>query len=186
MKKILMVAAAAAALSAMPASAQTLTYGLTAQVASVCGVYRSSGQTVAVDFGQLAATPAGVALPEVGAGSASYRCNSATGFTRTISSANSGFLVRNGVATTDPLNRIPFNIRHGGGSGLGFAAQQLTGPINTSFGGSGAFLAGQTGSVLFTTFGVDAGPSANNNNAPGTTVFAGNYQDTVTITVTAN
>ena len=64
------------------------------------------------------------------------------------------------------------------------AATQLTAPVTNTFGGSAAFLAGQTGSINFQTFGVQAAPGGNE--APGTTVFAGTYQDTVTITVTAN
>lgn len=183
MKKILMVAAAAAALSAVPASAQTLTYGLNAQVATVCGVYKFDGPTVAVDFGALAATPAATAVP-AGAGSASYRCNAVNGFSRTVTSANSGFLTLNGAPTTDNTRRIRFDMSHGGGSGLGFPLQQLTAPVVSTLGGSTAFLAGQTGSINFSTFGVQAAPGPNE--APGTTVFAGTYQDTVTITVTAN
>lgn len=184
MKKILMVAAAAAALSAVPASAQTLTYGLNAQVASVCGVYKSDGPTVTVNFGQLATTPAGTAVAATGVGSATYRCNSTAGFAREIRSINNGFLTLNGTATTDDTRRIRFDMSHGGGSGLGFAFQQLTAPVLTTLGGSTAFLNGQTGSIGFQTFGVQAAPGGNN--APGTTVFAGAYQDTVTITVTAN
>jgi len=186
MKKFLIVAAAVAALSAVPASAQssnTLTYDLNAQVASVCGVFNFTGTNVTVNFGALAATPAATLVAQA-AGSATYRCNAVAGFTRTISSLNNGFLTLDRVATTDANRRIPFSMSHGGGNGLGFAFQQLIAPVVGSFGGSTAFLAGQTGGVNFQTNGVQA--AAGGNGAPGTTVFAGNYQDVVTISVTAN
>ncbi len=100
-------------------------------------------------------------------GSFTYQCNSAAGFTRTISSASGGFLV-NGS------QQIPYNVASGGGSGLGFAATQLTAPIVTSLGGSTAFIAGQTGSFRVSVSGSTAG------------LFAGTYADDVTLAVTAN
>jgi hypothetical protein len=100
-------------------------------------------------------------------GSFTYVCNSAAGFTRTISSASSGFLV-NGS------QQIPYNLGHGGGSGLGFAPTQLTTPKVTNLGGSTAFIAGQTGSINVSVSGNTAG------------LFAGTYADDVTLAVTAN
>ena len=182
MKKISAIAILASGLVAMPAAANTLTYNVQADVGSVCGVYKFDGPTVTVDFDTLSATPTSTQVTEA-AGSATYRCNSTAGFTRTVSSANGGYLTLNGATTTDNLRRIPFTMSHGGGSGLGFAATQLTAPITSNFGGSAAFLAGQTGSVNFQTNGVQA--AVGGNDAPGTTVFAGDYSDVVTITVTA-
>ena len=54
---------------------------------------------------------------------------------------------------------------------------------NADFNG-GQFLNGQTGSVAFRVNGVRA-TNANANGAAHTTVFAGQYSDVVTITVTA-
>ncbi|MCX9145954.1 hypothetical protein [Erythrobacter sp. WG] len=180
--KIALIAAGFAAFAAVPASAQSLTYNLNAQVAPSCGVYNSGGATVAVDFGQLA-TVATSSTVDVAAGEATYRCNSVNGFTRTITSQNNGYLTLGGQPTTDNARRIRFNMAHTGDAGLSFAAQQLTSPVATTFGGSTAFLAGETGAVSFQAFGVQG--AAGGNGAPGTTVYAGNYRDTVTITVTA-
>lgn len=182
MKKIAILAAGIAAISAVPASAQSLTYNLNAQVAPSCGVYNSGGSTIPVEFGELAAVEASSTV-DVAAGEATYRCNSANGFTRTITSQNNGFLTLDGAATTDNSRRIRFNMAHTGASGLSFAAQQLTSPVSSTVGGSTALLAGETGNVSFQAFGVQG--SAGGNGAPGTTVYAGNYRDTVTVTVTA-
>lgn len=182
MKKIALLAAGIAAVAAVPASAQSLTYNLNAQVAPSCGVYNSGGSTIPVEFGELAAVPASTTV-DVAAGEATYRCNSATGFTRTITSQNNGFLTLGGQPTNDNARRIRFNMAHTGNSGLSFTAQQLSAPVSSTFGGSTAFLAGETGNVSFQAFGVQG--AAGGNGAPGTTVYAGNYRDTVTITVTA-
>jgi spore coat protein U-like protein len=182
MKKITLIAAGIAAVAAVPTSAQTLTYNLNAQVAPTCGVYNAAGATIPVDFGQLAAVPTSTTV-DVAAGEATYRCNSVNGFTRTITSQNNGFLTLDGATTTDNARRIRFNMAHTGNSGLSFSAQQLSSPVNNTFGGSTAFLAGETGNVSFQAFGVQG--AAGGNGSPGTTVYAGNYRDTVTITVTA-
>lgn len=184
MKKFATAAIAASiALVSSPAFADNaVVYNLDASVGSVCGVYRAAGQTVSVPFGDLAATSSSTNL-NVSAGSVSYRCNSAAGFTRTISSTNSGKLVRT-TSNGDSSNSIPFTISHGGGNGLGFTAASLSTSKVNNFGGSTAFLSGQTGSVNFQVNGVGE-VNTNANNAPGTTVFAGKYADTVTIAVTA-
>lgn len=183
MKKIALLAAGIAALAAVPASAQSLTYNLNANVAPSCGVYNSSGSTIPVEFGQLASVAASTAVDVTG-GEATYRCNSANAFSRTITSQNNGFLTLGGQPTTEAARRIRFNMAHTGNSGLSFSAQQLTAPVSTTFAGSTAFLAGETGNVSFQAFGVQG--DVGGNGSPGTTVYAGNYRDTVTITVTAN
>jgi hypothetical protein len=182
--KTLLIGAAALALASTPAFADnTLTYNLNADVGSICGVWNYQGDTIAVPFGDLALTPDTTQVVK-SAGSASYRCNSPAGFDRTIHSANGGKLVR--VSSSGGAgNEIPYEMSHGGGSGLSFAYQGLSSDRTDTFGGSLAFLAGQTGSVNFRTNGV-WNQNAGANNAPGTTVFAGNYQDVVTISVTAN
>jgi len=188
MKKYLIAIAALTTVAATPAfatvaPASSLTFILDASVGSVCGVYKSDGPTITVPFGDLAATSSSTSLQVVG-GSASYRCNSPVGFTRTISSLNNGNLVRAG-GNGDASNSIPFTMEHGGGSGLNFAAISLATNKVDTLNGSAAFLNGQTGTVRFNVQGV-GNVSSNNNNAPGTTVFAGTYSDTVTISVTAS
>ena len=183
MRKSLILAAGIAALAAAPLGAQTLTYEMNAQVAPVCGVYSSSGTVINVNFGSLYNVDPGATV-NVGAGSATYRCNSRTGFTRRIESQNNGWMTLDGNPTTEAIRRIRFNMSHGGGSGLSFGARQLTNPVDNTFPGNSTWLAGQTGSVNFQAFGVRGAPAANG--VPGTTVLAGNYRDTVTITVTAN
>jgi spore coat protein U-like protein len=183
MKKIALLAAGIAAFAAIPASAQSLTYNLNAQVAPSCGVYNSGGSTIPVEFGELASVAASSTV-DVAAGEATYRCNSANGFSRTITSQNNGYLTLDGNATNDAARRIRFNMAHTGNSGLSFSAQQLTSPVSNTFAGSTAFLAGETGDVSFQAFGVQG--DVGGNGSPGTTVYAGNYRDTVTITVTAN
>ena len=183
MRKSLILVASITALSGAPLGAQNLTYDINAQVGPVCGVYNSTGTVINVDFGSLADV-ASDATVNAAAGSATYRCNVLAGFTRTIASQNSGWLTLDGNPTTETSRRIRFTMAHGGGSGLGFAAQQLTAPANRSFTGNSTWLAGQTGGVSFQASGVRGAPAANG--VPGTTVLAGNYRDTVTITLTAN
>ncbi len=183
MRTSLILAASIAALAAAPLGAQNLTYDMNAQVAPVCGVYSSTGTVIDVDFGSLAtvATDATVNAP---AGSATYRCNSINGFRRTIASQNGGWMTLSGNPTTDDSRRIRYTMAHGGGSGLSFSARSLVVAIRSSFPGNATWLAGQTGSVSFQAFGVRGAPAANG--VPGTTVLAGNYRDTVTITLTSN
>ncbi|MFM7350405.1 MAG: hypothetical protein ACKO01_13135 [Erythrobacter sp.] len=183
MRKSVILVAGLAALAAAPLAAQNLTYNMNAQVAPVCGVYSSSGTVIDVNFGSLVSVDP-TATVNAPAGSATYRCNSVAGFTRTIASQNNGWLTLNGVATTQDTRRIRFTLTHGGGSGLGFAARQLTTPVTGSFPGNGTWLAGQTGGISFQASGVRGALAANG--VPGTTVLSGNYRDTVTITLTAN
>lgn len=100
-------------------------------------------------------------------GSYTYRCNHVDGFERTIESANGGTL--DGTSGS-----IAYLFSHGGGSGLGFAAQQLTAPVGTSLAGSTAFAAGQTGAVRFQL------------PASAETEMAGTYSDTVTVSIVGN
>lgn len=100
-------------------------------------------------------------------GSFTYSCNSAAGFTRTITSANGGTL--NGGSQT-----IAYLFSHGGGSGLGVSPVSLSAPVITNLSGSTAFIAGQTGSVRVEVPGGTAG------------LFAGTYSDDITIAITAN
>jgi spore coat protein U-like protein len=182
--KLIRLALAGGALCASGAAmGQATVYNISAQVAPVCGVYSSSGPVIDVNFGSLA-NVATTATVSVGAGSATYRCTSRSGFTRTITSRNNGWLTLEGNPTTDVTRRIRFDMSHGGGNGLSFGMRQLTAPLSRNFPSTPVWLNGQTGTVTFQAFGVRGAPTATG--VPGTTVRAGNYRDTVTITITSN
>lgn len=186
MKKIILTGALGAFFIAGSAFAQAtpsgqLSYDLSAEVGSVCGAYNSSGTEIDVDFGELSNTESTSAVEE-NAGSASYACNSPNGFTRTFSSANGGYLYRAGTSGGSQ-NQIAYEMKHGGGSGLSMDWTQLTASQNTDLSGSG-FLTGQTGGVDFRVYGVRS-TNSDANGASHTTVFAGDYSDVVTITLTA-
>lgn len=189
MKKILLVAAAVAATSATPAFAQavptfgdTLTVNLAADVALRCDARLNGGDgtVLNIDFDTLSTTDTAAQVTRPG-GSVTYICNDVDGFTRTITSANSGWMTLNGAPTTAANRRIRYTVQHGGGSGLAFAETQLTAPISGNF---GAFLGGQTGSLTFRANGVSQlDPSGSGTQV--TTVFAGDYSDVLTIEIAA-
>jgi spore coat protein U-like protein len=173
MKKHILSAVAVAALSASAAMAQSsqVQYDLSAEVDTVCTVNGTASFNSDIDFGELLTGSREIVRS---GGGLNYRCNSANGFTRTIASANGGSMLRGGSAT-GAGNELPFEMSHGGGSGLGTGGYvSLTSPIVTSVAGSTAFIAGQTGSVNFRVTNI------------GNTLFAGNYSDTVTVSVVAN
>ncbi len=182
-KTIFATAVAAAALLSGSAFAQNnqLSYDLSAQVSSVCGVYNSTGTSIEVDFGDLANTET-TATVEQAAGTASYACNSPNGFTRTISSTNGGYLFRDGTSGGSE-NQITYEMRHSGTNGVALGWTQLTSAVNADLNGN-SFLSGVTGNVDFRVYGVRA-TNAAADGASYTTVFAGDYSDVVTITVTA-
>jgi hypothetical protein len=103
------------------------------------------------------------------------------GFSRTITSANSGYMTLNGAATTSANRRIRYTVQHGGGSGLAFAETQLTAPRTDNF---GAMLNGHTGSLTFRANGVSQ-LDASGSGTQVTTVFAGDYSDVLTIAIAA-
>ena len=185
MKLIPLTLAASAALSASGAAmAQNATYALNAQVQQVCGAYNAEGQTVAVDFGALANTPPDEFVWRA-AGDITYRCNVLAGFTRTVASQNGGWMTLGGQPTTDAARRILFTMQHWGADGFNYT--QLAAPrISThrDIGGSRRFLLGENARVWFRAYGV-AG-TASGGAPAGTRVFAGDYRDTVTLTITAN
>jgi spore coat protein U-like protein len=180
MKKHILSAVAVAALSASAAMAQnqSVEYNLSADVEEICTVNDTAGRTsIDVDFGTLSNVSTSDTVT-IGAGGLTYRCNAPGGFQRRIESDNDGFMVRAGTSGGG-ANQIAFEMQHGGGSGLGTGGFiSLNSPVVTNLGGSTAFLSGQTGSVNFRANGVQSGG--------GTTVFAGDYADTVTVSVTAN
>lgn len=183
MRPSVIFAASIATLSATPLGAQNLTFDINAQVSPTCRVYSSSGTVINVNFGSLADV-ASTATVNVAAGSATYQCSSLAGFTRTIASQNDGWLTLDGNPTTQTNRRIRFTMTHGGGSGLGFPARQLTAPFSRNYPRNPTWLGGQTGAVSFQASGVRGAPASNG--VSGTTVLAGNYRDTVTITLTSN
>lgn len=176
----------AVGLPAVPgtAVAQTVTLNVNAQVPQICGTYNTEGQVVPVDFGALADI-----LPtqfvQRSAGDITYRCNVAAGFTRTVTSQNNGWLTLGGQATTSSTRRIRFTMQQQGADG--FSYTQLTSPrVRTLVDAprSRRYLNGQTAVIGFRAYGV-RGP-ATNAGPPSTTVFAGTYRDTVTLSITAN
>lgn len=182
---LIRLALAAGLLSASGAAvAQSSSYAVRAQVRQVCGAYNAEGQTVAVDFGALANI-----LPtqfvQRAAGDITYRCNVQAGFTRTVASQNRGFLTLGGQTTTDNARRIRFTMQQQGADG--FTYRQLTSPRVTTHRDSATnrrFLNGQTATLFFRAYGV-RGPTPTVGPAR-TTVYAGQYRDTVTLTITAN
>ena len=158
-----------------------LSYDVSAQVGSVCGVYNASGTEIVVDFGDLSSTET-TGTVEQAAGSASYACNSPDGFNRTITSTNGGYLFRSGTSG-GAQNQIAYEMRHSGSNGLTMDWTQLTAAETGDLSGP-SFLTGQSGDVDFRVSGVRA-TNAGADGASYTTVFAGDYSDVVTITVTA-
>ena len=192
MNACLLSAVAAAGLISTAATAQvsdSIEFLLQGEVAVVCGAFPSnstandSGQIV-IDFGTLSDANVGTFVDgEESEGDSaigiSYVCNSPGGFTRTITSANNGFLVLDGVGTTDDDRRVPYQVAHGGGSGLSFGFQQIPAAgIVTPL--TADFLDVQTGALRFQAEGVT-------DPATGVpTVFAGDYTDVVTLEITFN
>lgn len=174
--------AAANGASAQAAFGNNLTVNLAADVAARCDarLNGATGTALAIDFDTLSSTDTGAQVTRAG-GSVTYICNDVDGFTRTISSANGGFLTLDGAPTTAANRRIRYTVQHGGGSGLSFAEQQITAPVANNF---GAFLSGQTGGLTFRANGVSQlDPSGSGTQV--TTVFAGDYSDVLTIAIAA-
>lgn len=181
----LLPAAAMAVLTPTSASAQSvfgtnLTVNLEADVAGRCNASLdgATGTVLNIDFGTLSGT-ATTATVDRTAGNANYICNDADGFTRTITSANAGFMTLDGVATTAANRRIAYTLEHGGASGINFTATQLTTPIITNL---SPMLDVTSGAVTLRANGVGTNIGASNQ---GTTVFAGDYSDVVTIAIAA-
>lgn len=189
MKKLLIatVAAVATLAAASTASAAStfgtsLTINLAADVAARCDARLNSadGTVLAIDFDTLSSTDTAAQVTRSG-GSVTYICNDVDGFTRTITSANDGYMTLGGTATAASNRRIRYTVQSGGGSGLSFVETQLTAPITGNF---GAMLNGQTGGLTFRANGVSQlDPSGSGSQV--TTVFAGDYSDVVTIAIAA-
>ena len=164
------------------ASSDRLDIGMKAVVTQICGAFSESSANIVVDFGDLADVSEGQSLPvRTVAADVAYICNEPNGFIRTVSSANAGRLVRIGSAG-GAGNEIPYQIGGTGGD-LTFALRQLDTPA-VSNAVSPAFLMGAAGPLQLQISGVRA--SAVQNGVAATSVFAGSYVDTLTISVTAN
>ncbi|TRO94369.1 hypothetical protein FKB34_10730 [Glycocaulis profundi] len=183
MKKQLFAAAAAAAFTASAAFAQatdTLIVTVQADVDEYCTISSDSGQSLTVDRGTLNNLPEGQwTNTESQLGHPlTYRCNAAGGFTRTVSSQNGGYLHRDG-STGGEGNEIRWEFRSGGGAGLNALPWvHLASDLQTTVpaGRASDFLGnGQRYTSNYRVEGVQRGA--------GTSVFAGDYSDVVTITV---
>jgi spore coat protein U-like protein len=195
MKQLLATSAALAMLAAAgTASAQTaqpndgvvgaVVMNLSADVSSICGAVDFINP-VGLNFNDLAAVD--TATPVTRSNNVTIICNSANGGTVTLSSANSGELRRGGTET-GAGRTIPYTVgTNTVGNGFMIAAgSSLASPIARTFSGSTAIMAGQGVTYNFTTNGVLQSNVSGVNNGERTTVFAGNYTDTVTVSVTAN
>lgn len=166
------------------AQAQDVTVFLNAEVDSICAATTDLGEDIEIDLGILSQTPTGSEVSNDGDVEIVYVCNDADGFTRTIASLNDGVLVRVGSAGGDG-NEIPYFLEAQGTNGLEFSRVQVTQPLTRTFGASSQFLNGVVGNLTVYVNGVldeGSGPDA----ASRTTVFAGQYTDVLTLTVTAN
>lgn len=184
MKLIQLTFAAGVVSASGAAMAQGSTYALNAQVGQACGAYNAEGDTVSLDFGALANTPPDQFVWRA-AGDITYRCNVLAGFTRTVTSQNGGFLTLGGQPTTQNARRILFTMQHWGADGFNYT-QLITPRVSThrDTAGNPRFLRGEDARVWFRAYGVQG--TASGGAPAGTRVFAGDYRDTVTLTITAN
>lgn len=148
------IGTAADNMSAKARSDVTLIY---AQITPVCTVEASSADAE-VDL---------TSRTEQTLGKIDYRCNSANGFTRRISSENNGQLRRGGQG-------IPYFVSQSGDAGVAMPRVQLTTPVVDQVGGSALMTNGSSG---FFKVEVPSLPRG---------LIAGEYRDTVSIEITPN
>jgi spore coat protein U-like protein len=193
MKKLVFAAlAATTTFVAAPAFAQApnnngvvgnVVMNLSADVSTICGAVDFLNP-VPVNFNDLSTVATSATVTR--SNGLSIICNDADGGTVTVTSANGGQLRRNGTLT-GAGNVIPYTFGATGGSGLAIpAGSSLASPVARTFSGSTAYMAGQSMTLNFTTNGVLESNVGSVNEGERTTVFAGNYTDTVTVSVTAN
>ena len=201
MKYAFLVAAAVTAVTAAPASAQlvgpnipvetaatsnNLVFNLDAEVGSLCGVYYNNVQSVDIDFGDLATRTSSEPVEKTT--TLTYTCNSPAGFSRTISSANAGKLKRVG-STGGSNDLLQYQFRHLGSnsSDIGTRDSTLNTPVITTHSQNSAanYLTGVQADLTFIVPGVRRTYGGYSNGAPRTSVFAGDYTDTVTFAITA-
>lgn len=168
MKKLLIAAVAVSALSATPAMADDKAdLSIKGTIALSCTVTPDERDVTVV----LESTAA------QSAGSLTYRCNGANGFTRTIASDNNGQL-----NNTSGAGRgfVPYTVTHGGGSGLAIGTPvSLATAYTNNLSSSAAFVNGQTGQLFLNL----AKPATATNANP---LYAGDYTDVIRVSISAN
>ncbi|MEW4449090.1 hypothetical protein [Qipengyuania sp. JC766] len=170
---------------AASAQAQEVSFVLNAEVDSICEATTDAGENIEIDLGVLSETPTGSEVSNDQDVEIVYVCNDADGFTRTIASLNDGVLVRVGSTGGDG-NEIPYFLEAIGSNGLDFSRIQVTQPLTRTFGASTDFLNGVAGTLTVYVNGVLDQGGDSGDPASRTTVFAGQYTDVLTLTVTAN
>lgn len=152
----------------------TLTYNLIGVIDGTCGVFNSPNAALTdidVDFGTLNSLGSSTVNPTQQTRDVVYVCNNATGFSRTISSANGGQLETDDGGANEVIN---YTLAHTGGEpNLDFTANELTSTISTSQTVNDNFLSGVDATL---TFDIPGGES----------VFSGVYTDVVTLQVVSN
>lgn len=128
-----------------------------AQIAPVCSVSASSAEA------EIDVSSRG----EQTIGEVDYRCNSANGFTRRISSANNGQLRRGSQG-------IPYYVSQSGDGALAISRVQLTQPVVDQVPASALLTVGSSGFFKVEVPNLPRG------------LLAGEYRDTVSIEITGN
>lgn len=179
-------AVSALAISA-PVSAEELTITLTGEVTPICGVTNDETNAapgpIPINFGMLSDTPVGQQTDRI-TSRLLITCNSPDGGSVTINSENGGKLFLDGVG--GEAREVGYTISSVGGFGLFFPETDLGADVVRTFPGAAQFIQGQRLTLFFKANGVAVNNDANANEADRTTVFAGNYTDVVTVSVTAN
>lgn len=156
------VALAATLVAISPAQADETSsdsFVIQGSLSSTCFLENKSvGEVAHVDLDKLA--------PQI-LGQFKYTCNAPDGFTRTISSQNSGYL-ENGDG------QVRYLLGSGGGNFLGFQPIHLQSPVNTTVPFTQPIANGFPANIIFQ---LDALPQG---------VGAGDYTDTVHISIAAN
>lgn len=163
------------------ATANTVTFNLQGEVGGICVVTSPNGDTETVDFGLLSLVLNTTTITQ--SFDLDYTCNMSGGFTRLISSANSGDMVRAAGNPANPDDRISYQVMHTGSgesAALAFAWDEMTADITDGGITHGPYAGTRTETITFRTTGV-VDPTTN---AP--TKNQGDYGDTLTLTITAN
>ena len=190
MSRVTIAAIAALALSgaahadfdqAAPGDSADLDLQMSGQVEEACGITASSN-TIDLDYGVMTRTSG----PVAGGVNFGFVCNSAGGATVGVSSANGGFLLRNGVET-GPGKEIYYSFDLDKGDdefsyALGTRPVSLASDRTFLVAGSDALREGRVVGAYIVVWGV-RGPDFQG--APTTTVYAGSYSDTITVSLAA-
>lgn len=158
MKKILIVAAVSAIVSATPAFANEANTTVYAQVAPICTI--SAPGTTLINLSGATAI-----------GDVTAQCNNAAGFTASVSSLHSGNLADQNNASNATVYPYTLAVGPFGNVPLTGAGTQIT---SNQLGGSAAL-------INATSYGLTVNVAA-----PVGAAFAGTYQDTISFSLTAN